>query len=42
MGIRPTSITIADEIDFDAEFTVDVFENLGDERLSASVSWRIF
>ena len=33
MGIRPTSIVIADEKDYDAQFTVDVFENLGDERI---------
>ena len=33
MGIRPTSIMIADEKDYDAQFTVDVFENLGDERI---------
>ena len=33
MGIRPTSIVIAEEKDYDAEFTVDVFENLGDERI---------
>ena len=33
MGIRPTSIEIADEKDYDAQFTVDVFENLGDERI---------
>lgn len=33
MGIRPTSIHLTKEEDWDGEFTVDVFENLGDERI---------
>lgn len=33
MGIRPTSIHLTKDEDWDGEFTVDVFENLGDERI---------
>lgn len=33
MGIRPTSIRLTKEEDWDVEFVVDVFENLGDERI---------